>query len=208
MNRGWFSRNWHWITIIGVTVISFLVYLGWKLGIATSFAVLSIFVSAFFAVRSLKLTQESLVLTRATTRPFLNIQLNLVKGMRLDRAIFELAIQNTGNLPADHVIIKCTWFIIHKDGHIEDCALDLEKVNPPIVFPSGEIKTTYLVKGTENVDKLTVQGSRVKVTAEYKNKLTEQSHTTRRTYRVAFASAAPSFNVAEAIVTPEEDYWD
>ncbi len=146
-------------------------------------------------------------LTRATTRPFLNIQLNLIKGMSLDKAIFELAIQNTGNFPADYVIIECTWFI-HRDDHIENCVLELEKVNPSIVFPSGETKTVYLVKGRENVDKLTVPGSLVKVTAKYKNKLTKKNHTTQRTFRIAFASATPSVNMAQAIVAPEEDYWD
>lgn len=209
----------HWlITSLNSLIIVIFAILSWNalgtdyflttisVGIA-ALAALNAAIASVIASNSSALAQKSLAMTRATQRPFLNIQVNLVKGMSLDRAIFELAVQNTGNFPADCVIVECIWFI-HKDDHIEDCSLELEKVNPAIVFPSGETRTTYLVKGSENVDKLTVPGSRVKVTANYHNKLTEQRHTTRRTFRIAFASATSSINTAQAIVIPEEDYWD
>jgi hypothetical protein len=99
MSRLYFNKNRHWITIIGVAVISFLVYLGWKLGIAISFAVLSIFVSAFFASRSLKLTRDSLELTRATTRPFLTVTRAIYLVYEHNCEI-KFLLCNTGPLPA------------------------------------------------------------------------------------------------------------
>ncbi len=99
MDRKWFSKNWHWITVIGVAIISFLVYLGWKLGIAISFAVLSIFVSVLFASRSLKLTQDSLELTRATTRPFLTFTRARYEVYEHNCEI-KFLLCNTGPLPA------------------------------------------------------------------------------------------------------------
>jgi hypothetical protein len=190
-----------------------ILYLDWAweiYGIDYTLAFASLVVAtiaATAALISLGITRKSLYLTRIVARPFLNIQLNLVKGMNLDRAVFELVILNTGRLPAEHVIIECVWFLL-RDKSIENCPLELEKTSPSIIFPSSEAKITYLVRGNDNVDKLTFEGSRVKVIVGYKDKLTKQNHTTQRIFRITFASAASSFNTAQAIVIPEEDYWE
>lgn len=164
-------------------------------------------ISMAIAVISLYLANKALGLTQATTRPFLNIKLNLIKGVSLDRAILVAEVENTGSLPADQVAVNCSWFI-QTDDCTEKCQLELEKTNQLIIFPAETAKSTYLVNSSEDVNRLTHQGSRVKVTANYKNKLTKQGHTTQRTFRIAFASAAPSFNVSQTIVVPKEDYWD
>ena len=81
MERSWFHRNWYWITIIGIAAIVFAMKLGLEAGIAISITFLLGAAAIFFASRSLKLTQDSLKLTRATTRPFLNVSVpNTISG--------------------------------------------------------------------------------------------------------------------------------
>jgi len=164
-------------------------------------------IAAIAALGSMKLTRDSLTLTRAVQRPFLNIQVNISKGLSLDRAILTAEIENTGNLPGDQVMVDCSWHIEATDNTVQ-CSLEVEKPSQSIIFPTDKAKSIYLVKGEENVSNLTHKGSRVKVIVNYQNKLTGQRHTTRRTFRIAFASATPSSDMAQAIVIPEEDYWD
>jgi len=97
MDREWLNRNWGWITIVSIVLFGFLVYLGWKYGIAISFAVLAIVVATFFASKSLKVTQDSLALSRSMTRPFLSIT-NVVYQ---PPNIVEIIFCNTGALPSD-----------------------------------------------------------------------------------------------------------
>lgn len=203
----WFSGDWFFAgseetfgTLHGY------IFLWIALIIATIAALNSIFASVS-AHDSFVTTTASLELTRVTTRPFLNVQLSLTKRMSLDRAIFTTEIENTGNLPADKVTVDCSWYI-EESGNVKKCSLELEKPSQSTVFPADKAHCTYLVKGKENVDNLTHKGSRVKVTVNYQNKLTGQRQNTRRTFRIGFASAATSFDTAQAIVIPEEDYWD
>jgi len=191
------------VCIVGVLILGVGLPIFAPLGIE---AFLS-WASVIIVLYAIWISVQSLILSRATTRPFLNLQLNLIKGSSLDRAILVAEMENTGNLPADQVTVNCSWYIQTSD-HAEQCSLELEKANQSIIFPAERAKSTYLVKSSEDVNKLTHQGSRVKVTANYNNKLSKQGHTTQRTFRIVFASAAPSFNVAQTITVPEEDYWD
>jgi hypothetical protein len=150
---------------------------------------------------------KSLELARTITRPFLNVHVNLVTGASLNRAILALTIQNTGNLPADHVVVECSWYLIKGEG-TEECSLKLEKASPSIVFPADRVESTYLVKGRDAVGRLTNEGGRVNVTVNYQNKLTMQRHTTQRTFCIVVASVSPSINTHQAVSIPEEDYWD
>ena len=131
MNREWFRRIWPWITIIGVAVISFLVYLGLKHGIAISFAVLSIVVATFFASRSLKLTQDSLELTRITTRPFLNITSAVYQPPKT----LELIICNTGTLPAD----SNTFQVIFSQTNDFSGTNDINNLSGSVIHESSPI---------------------------------------------------------------------
>jgi hypothetical protein len=164
-------------------------------------------IAVIFAGISVITALNSLSLTRTTTRPFLNVQVNLIKGINPNRAIFAVEISNTGNLPADRVNSSCSWYIDSKNG-IKRYQIELEKQCPTIIFPSDKVTATYLVNGKDNVNILTHEGSRIKAVVYYDNKLTGQKHTTQRTYRIAFASAATSFNIAQTIVIPEDDNWN
>ena len=209
MNREWFRRNWLWITIIGVAVISFLIYLGWKHGIAISFAVLSIVVATFFASRSLKLTQDSLVLTRAIQRPFLNIYQFDVNWSRNDGQPtlvnnFIFGFCNTGVFPADKVsiLMKVNKEKMDNQQHL----FAVSEGIPPICFPSEEITNLHF-REVDEKEKLEVELKvklKVRIEIEYKNKLTQETYKTNRSYLVQYdptARGAPT-------PLPKEDYWD
>jgi len=141
MDRGWFKRNWLWLTIIGIAVIAFLVYLGLKYGIAISFAVLSIFVAIFFASRSLKVTQdslkttrESLELSRATTRPFLSITHIVYQPPKTVEIIF----CNTGALPPDSNTFQAIFSLTNdfsEPNDLNKLSIPATHESPPI-FPN------------------------------------------------------------------------
>lgn len=205
-------QNWIYLLflLLGIGLIFYINWIWDTQGQNSALNHLSLFVAAAAAIAALlstKLTRDSLTLTRAVQRPFLNIQVNISRGMIPDRAILTAEIENTGNLPGDQVMVDCSWYIETTDNTVK-CSLEAEKPSQSIIFPTDKAKSTYLVTGEENVSNLTHKGSRVKVIVNYQNKLTGQRHTTRRTFRIAFASADSSFNVAQAIVIPEEDHWN
>ncbi len=209
MDREWFRRNWLWITIIGVAVISFLVYLGWKHGIAISFAVLAIVVATFFASRSLKITGNSLELTRATQRPFLNAPGITVIWSRNDGSptpvnYFVIQISNTGIFPANQVSVVLN--VSETDSDSQKHLFMVEREIPSICFPNEEI-VNLIFREAEEKGKLTValQGKlKVQIEISYQNKLTQKIHKTIRSYLVQY------FPTAQSEPTPlrEEDYWD
>ncbi len=207
MKRKWLHRNWYWITIIGVAVISFLVYLGWKHGIAISFAVLSIIVATFFASRSLKLTQDSLLLTRDTTRPFLNVSRIAVIWFRNDgqpttvNYIF-IGISNAGVFPADQVSIL--FNVCKTNGDNQKHLFIMKGGKPPIYFPNEDTPNLMFIEADDK-QKITVkpQGKlKVRIEISYENKLTKKEHKTVRSYEVQYLSTAQ-----EPIPIPGEDYW-
>ena len=132
MKKEWFRRNWHWVVFVGVAVISFLVWLGWKHGIAISFAVLSIFVATFFASRSLKLTQDSLELTRATTRAFVTVRETQYKQ---NIKVVSFDIENTGVLPGENVKFRLDIFT---PGEYKNPILTYSS-DLPVIFPNQHI---------------------------------------------------------------------
>ena len=158
------------------------------------------------AIVSLSKTREALKLARITTRPFLNIKVNLLKWDAVNRVILAVEAENTGNLPADHVTINCSFYKGTDDGNAL-CSLELEKPIQSIIFPAETAKTTYLIKSSDR-DSLTHMRSRVNVIVNYQNKLANQRHTTKRTFRMRYASGDTAINEAQAIVIPEEDHWD
>ena len=158
------------------------------------------------AIVSLSKTREALKLARITTRPFLNIKVNLLKWDIANRVILAVEAENSGNLPADQVTMDCSFYKGIDDGN-ELCSLELEKPIQSIIFPSETAKTTYVIKSSDK-DRLLHIRSRVNVIVNYQNKLTKQRHTTKRTFHMRYASGDTAINESQPIVVPEEDYWD
>jgi hypothetical protein len=211
MEKGWLKRNWWWLTIIGLAAIALLVCLGLQYGIAISFAVLSIFVATFFAARSLKVTRDSLnttrqslELSRATTRPFLNVS---VPKSTLFQSELRLVICNTGALPADKVEILCTLRTMENEEVIKEYELPTWNKAPSIYFPGDEVGPVYRWTPTEcdfannNMREKTL----IRVTIDYRNRLTQEAHTTTRIF-VAKESNIYAQYLLEPI--PRYDAWD
>ena len=102
------------LTVVAFAVSAFAFYLGVKTELAIAFAVLSIAVATFFPTRALRLSRDSLTLTRNTLRPFVTVTNTDVKlvGISQEKAMpaIWLTVRNTGSLPAQGIHIKhrCT----------------------------------------------------------------------------------------------------
>jgi len=203
MDRLWLNRNWHWVTIIGIAVIIFLVWLGWKHGIAVSFAVLSIFVATFFASRSLKLTQDSLALTRAATRPFLHVSLGILLQQNLARIY--VTIKNTGIHPADNALAVIEQFTQKQSDEKEQELKREEQPSPGvIVFPNGDFFRVSSVTA-KHMAKLQAGQFYVRVSIDYQYKITKMMHKTVYTARAKPDPAMDTGFSWEMI--PKKSYW-
>ena len=150
--------------------------------------------------------QESLQLTRASQRPFLNVMLTLARDFNRDRAYLYAEIENTGDFPADGTAVKCEWYI-QSNGINETQQLREEKEFPSTIFPSVKTGPTFLIEEAQ-VDKIGAPDSRVRVSVSYQNKLTHGLHETRRTFRFVYAVGHTTFHQIQAVPIAEEDYWD
>jgi len=146
--------------IIGIlAVIGLIAVLGFYQGIAIALAVLSILISTFFASRSLKLTNESLKLTRNKVRPFVFVQSGDRK-VSISPKIITLAfeIENVGVLPGELISIETQFFaeneLITHDNKSEYLHPFSEIPSQPILFPNS----TFTIVNTIDI---TVQSGQI-----------------------------------------------
>lgn len=172
--------------------------------IIVSIAAIFAGISARLASRSLEKTGESLKLTRATTRPFLNV--SKPKSI-VTQSSMKLVISNTGSLPADKVEILCTLCTMENEDIKEYKLTPWKEEAPSIYFPGDEVGPTYLwsPKEYDFVDDETRKKMRIRVMIDYRNKLTQKTH---RTKRMFMATQGNTQYVYQLIPIPEEDYWD
>lgn len=181
-------------------------------GIVELLALVSLLV-AILAVsitgQALAYTRQSLELTRATQRPFLNVSriADRWKGIHGQAGTFShliVTINNTGNLPADEISILCN---MSKDNEGEQKqTLVTAKKNPSLCFANQYMTDMYFWVSNAK-EKLTVnygEGFKVRITVEYRNKITQTSHKTIRSYLVRYTPTAEE----EPMPLPEQDYWD
>ena len=186
-----------------------------------SIAAIFVVVSVLIARRSLEKTEEALELTWNTTRPFLNVlepvhasvvwatikdphqsDIKTIPSGESCIGNITVAICNTGVFPADEVAVDCAVSRNKKNAKKHDLILD--KANPSVYFPGGEI--THVFRETPGRQKLALKRSdvlRTLITISYKNKLTQKKHKTVRSYLLKCDPTAQSI-----IPFPEEDYWD
>ncbi len=155
------------------------------------------------------IASESLKLTRATQRPFLNIYQFHINWSRNDGRStlvnnFIFGFCNTGAFPADKVsvLIKVNKEKMDNQQHL----FAVSEGIPPICFPNGE--TTNLdFREVDEKKKLEVELKdklKVRIEIEYNNKLTHETYKTNRSYLVQYDPTAP----CAPTILPEEDYWD
>jgi len=195
---------------IGITaaVIWFAVHLGNTVGLGIAFAFISIVIATFFASRSLRMTSQSLELTRATQRPFLNLSRidvvwreNAIHDSHLQYFIID--INNTGSLPADNVSLRCiVWKTRSKVKHV----LDSEVSNASICFPNEEIQNLRFSDTNQKKRLVAKVGGKIQVRIEidYDDKSTNTAHKTVRSYLTEYNPTARH----EPTPIPHIDHWD
>lgn len=197
------------LSAIAFAVVCFAVYLGIKTELAIAFAFIAIAVATFFASKSLRRSSEALALTRATQRPFLNIYQFDVNWSRNDGQLtsvnnFIFGLCNTGAFPADQVsvLMKVSKNKMDNKHHV----FAVSEGIPQICFPSEEIVNLDFRKVDEK-EKLEVELKgelKVRIEISYKNKLTQETHKTNRSYLVLYNPTARGYPTK----LPKEDYWD
>ncbi len=167
------------------------------------------FIIAIVALVSLKITRDSLELTRATTRPFLNVFRIGLDWSRNDGTptpvnYFVIQIRNEGISPANQVSVGLSVSKTDRDN--QKHLFMVEGETPSICFPSEEIQNLMFREAAEN-EKLTVTLNgklKVQIEINYQNKLTQKIHKTMRSYLVQYSPTATS----EPTPIVAEDYWD
>lgn len=222
----WFRRNWlvtNIIIIFGEVTIACLIWLSgdWLLaGSRETFGPLNSYifiwlsiviatVAAFNAVTASLIASKSLELSRATTRPFLNVVGISVIWSRNDGSptpvnYFVIHIGNTGIFPADHVSVVLNVSKTNSDN--QKHLFVVEGEIPSICFPGEEINN-LIFRETKEPEQLSVANQdKLKVIIEisYQNKLMHQFHKIIRSYLAQY------FPTGQRAPTPlrRDDFWD
>jgi hypothetical protein len=112
-NSDFFNRNFTNLSlaIILISVLVLVVYTAIKYELALAIALLGIFISTFFAARSLKIATRSLEISTSSIRPFIYIQNNLTTiHLSKNNIKFEFIIKNDGVLPGEIILAESTFF--------------------------------------------------------------------------------------------------
>jgi len=112
-NPNYFSRNLTnlLLAIILIFVLALVAYTAIKYELALAIAFLGIFISTFFAARSLKIANKSLEISRSNIRPFIYIQNNLTTiYLNKNDIKLEFIIKNDGVLPGEITSTESTFF--------------------------------------------------------------------------------------------------
>ncbi|MBA7661258.1 hypothetical protein ES703_69273 [subsurface metagenome] len=141
--------------------------------------------SADAARQSAESASQYLQLARATTRPFLNLGKPKVVSIE-DKGptAIEIGICNTGNLPADEVMID----IVMLGEEIKEAGKRLCYVvreAPTICFPTEEISLAYAVE--RELFSIGGEEVRLHVTISYVDKSTQEKHETGGELRIAYS---------------------
>jgi len=210
----------HWkIIFIGLVslaiIIGFLLYIihAWDThGPEVTMTRISLFIAvivAIVALSSLKMTRDSLELSRATQRPFMNVTgisviLSKNDGSPTSVKYLVVHISNQGIFPADQISVVLNVSKINSNN--QNHLFVVQGEIPSICFPGKDI-SNLIFKETEEKEKLTVaaQGKlKVKIEINYKNKLTQKSHRTTQSYSTQYLLSI----TREPTPLSEEDYWD
>lgn len=220
MGRKWFRRNWLWIiVVVGEVILACLIWLSgdWFFGgsrqtfgplnsyIFIWFSIVIATIAALNSVRASDVASKSLELTRATQRPFLNVESDVTCYMypkSIGRII--VGINNKGNFPADEVSASCEMRRIKRSA-VDNFSIpfqDGKEYYPSYCFPDDDIQYFFEKGGIqmEHEDKLEVY-----ITIKYKNKLTEEKHKTIRAFSMIFT---PGDRNEILPPYPQGDYWD
>ena len=99
-------------------------------------------ISAWLALRSLKMTEKALELTRITMRPFLALQPGEVSPkQRQQITTLEFHVKNTGPVPANLVIAEIAFFddaeVIEDDNKSKHYPKERQQRKDIVIFPGA-----------------------------------------------------------------------
>jgi hypothetical protein len=99
-------------------------------------------ISALLALRSLKVTEKAMELTRITTRPFLSWQPGDVSFEQREHiATLEFHVKNTGPVPANLVTAETAFFddaeVIKDDNESKNYPKERQQPTDTVIFPDG-----------------------------------------------------------------------
>ena len=210
------KHHWKILTIL-TTYVAICLFLTWvfdKYGPNIALMWVAVIIAAIAAIvaleslraitKSLKLTQDSLKLTRATTRPFLNVSM---PNTILFQSELRLVICNTGALPADKVEILCTLRTIENEVVIKEYELPAWNKAPSIYFPGDEVGPIYRWSPADYdfADDSTRGKTLIRVTIDYRNRLTQETYTTTRIFMAKLSDIHGQY-LLDPI--PRYDSWD
>ncbi len=183
---------------------AFAVFLGWREGIAIAFAYMSMVVAAY----SIGISNRALKLTRATTRPFLNIShVDIIWAKEDEHSAsvryFMVGLCNTGVFPADQISVQMK---VNKQGMDDQKHLfTVDETLPTICFPSGEISNLRFIETNEQEKIICIidENLKARIEIDYINKLTQETHKTNCSYLAIYK---PDTNPTP-IPLPKEDFW-
>ena len=181
--------------------LSSYIFISLSLIIATAAAASSA-ISSMIASSSLKLT-------RATQRPFLNkrqfyVDWSSTDGKQTSVNYFCFGYYNKGAFPADQVSVLMK--ISKKETDDKQYLFAASEGTPSLCFPNEEIVDLRFTE-VDDKEKLVVDLKDeliVRIEIEYKNKLTQETYKTNRSYLVQYDPTARG----DPTPLPKEDRWD
>lgn len=208
------SRSkWKALLVTVVVVVGICLFVDWiwdTYGQDYALTWVALFIAvivAIVALWSLKMTRESLELTRATTRPFLTSRL----GVELGNKPFELGnkpeintqVRNTGIHPADNVLVTVE-LCAEPDGPSEEKILkQYTEPRGAVFFPNQELWYTMVIDA-EDVKSIEAHKTYVRVAIDYQYRLLGTEHKTVETKRLT--RHLTSGQIIHTVI-PEKSSW-
>lgn len=196
------------VTIIfGVLITGMLFYLNWAwatYGRDYALSSASLFVAIIVGlavIYTLKLTRDSLVLPRATTRPFLTLE-KAEYDPHMPEVI--LYVRNTGALPANEVLVE-SFFMTEIFDDMKPIIISGIKYPLPSIFPQEE-KIMAGVLSKDLVNRIN-SGSETRIIVKIKYRSTEKECETRRTLRWPTGRETRQHPLRLEVLE-EGNYWD
>jgi hypothetical protein len=115
-------------------------------------------ISALLVLRSLKVTEKALELTRITTRPFLSCQPGNVSFERREHmATLEFHVKNTGPVPANLVTAETAFFddaeVIKDDSESKRYPKERQQPKDTVIFPGAVYNLVQKFDLRRDIDK-------------------------------------------------------
>lgn len=158
------------------------------------------------AIFSLKLTRDSLELTRATIRPFVNVLGNVsihTYSKSIGDTIQVRSVINSGVFPADEIRCSCRVLL---DTHRDGMQFSADEALPSVLFPNQTLDIKFKRNAKDTAELCIDKGGTilVEISITYRNKLTNDELLTFRQYKMDFEGRDSDNDLT---LVPRGDKW-